>query len=72
MVVERLKLDRLTLDEARTIAAPILEVIHGLVQHMKVIMKGEKTGSARHDCLFSFLLDGKASINRAYNAQSMS
>lgn len=46
MVMERFKLDRLTLDEARTIAARILGLIHGLVRHMKVIMKGEQTDSA--------------------------
>jgi hypothetical protein len=44
MVVE--KLDRLTLDEAQTIAARILEVIYGLVRYMNVVMKGEQTDSA--------------------------
>jgi hypothetical protein len=43
MVVGRFKLDQLTLREARTSAARILEIIHGLVQHMKVNMKGEQT-----------------------------
>ncbi len=40
MVLERL--DLLTLDEARTIAAWILKVVHGLVLHMKC----EQTNSA--------------------------
>jgi hypothetical protein len=40
MVLERL--DLLTLDEARMIAARILEVVHGLVLHMKC----EQTNSA--------------------------
>lgn len=35
------RLDRLTLDEARTTAAQALEVVHGLVQHRRVIMDGE-------------------------------
>ena len=35
------RLDRLTQDEARATAAQVLEVIHGLVQGMKVIMCGE-------------------------------
>jgi hypothetical protein len=39
--MRRFKLDQLTLDEARTIAAWTLEIIHGLVQDMKVIIKGE-------------------------------
>jgi hypothetical protein len=46
LVVERFKLDQLTLDEARTVAPQILVLIHGLVQHMKAIMKalkGEQT-----------------------------
>jgi hypothetical protein len=35
------RLDRLTLDEARTTGAQTLEVVYGLVQHRKVIMDGE-------------------------------
>jgi hypothetical protein len=37
------RLDRLTIDEARTTAAQTLEVVHGLVQNMRVIMDGEQT-----------------------------
>ena len=37
------RLDRLTLDEARTTAAQTLEVVYGLVQNMRVIMDGEQT-----------------------------
>jgi hypothetical protein len=37
------RLDRLTLDEARTTAAQTLEVIYGLIQNMKVVIDGEKT-----------------------------
>jgi hypothetical protein len=37
------RLDRLTQDEARTTAAQTLEVVHGLVQNMKVFMDGEQT-----------------------------
>jgi hypothetical protein len=54
MVVERFKSDRLTLDEVRTIAARILEVIHGLVQQMRMIMKGEQTDSAFHPPIVDF------------------
>jgi len=32
------RLERLTVDEARTTAAQTLEVVHGLVQNMRVIM----------------------------------
>ena len=37
------RLDRLTQDEARTTAAQALEVVYGLVQHMRMIMDGEAT-----------------------------
>jgi hypothetical protein len=36
------RLDRLTQDEARTTAAETLEVVHGLVQNMRVVMDGEQ------------------------------
>ena len=36
------RLDRLTLDEARTTAVHTLEVIYGLVQNVRVVMDGEK------------------------------
>jgi len=35
------RLDRLTQDEARTTAAQTLEVVHGLVQNISVVMDGE-------------------------------
>jgi hypothetical protein len=37
------RLDRLTQHEARTTAAQTLEVVHGLVQSMSVVMDGEPT-----------------------------
>jgi hypothetical protein len=37
------RLDRLTLDEARTTAAQTLEVIYGLIQNMRVVIDGEQT-----------------------------
>jgi len=37
------RLDRLTCDKALTTAAHILEVIHGLIQGMKVVMDGGQT-----------------------------
>ena len=36
------RLDRLTRDEALTSAAQTLQVIHGLVQGMRVVMDGEQ------------------------------
>jgi len=36
------RLDRLTLDEARTTAAQSLETIYGLVQDMRMVMDGEQ------------------------------
>ena len=35
------RLDRLTLDEARTTAAQTLEVVYGLVQNLKGVISGE-------------------------------
>ena len=35
------RLDRLTLDEARTTATQTLDVVHGLVQNIRVVMNGE-------------------------------
>ena len=37
------RLDRLTVDEARTAAAQTLEVVYGLVQNMKLVIDGEQT-----------------------------
>ena len=36
------RLDRLTLDEARTTSAQSLEAIYGVVQNMRVVMDGEQ------------------------------
>ena len=36
------RLDRLTVDEARTTAAQTLEVVYGLVQNMKMVIDGER------------------------------
>jgi hypothetical protein len=36
------RLDRLTLDEARTTAAQSLQAVYGLVQNMRVVMDGEQ------------------------------
>ena len=37
------RLDRLTLDEARTTATQTFEIVHGLVQNMRVVIDGEAT-----------------------------
>jgi hypothetical protein len=42
------RLDRLTLEEARAAGAQTLEVVHGLVQHRRVVMDGENTTPVRH------------------------
>ena len=41
------RLDRLTVDEARTTATQTLDVVHGLVQNMRVVMNGEATLCSR-------------------------
>ncbi len=43
-----LKLDRLTLDEARTTGAQSLEVVYGLVRDMGQVMDGEKFYEVYH------------------------
>ena len=35
------RLDRLTLDEIRATGAQTLKIVHGLVQHRRVVMDGE-------------------------------
>jgi hypothetical protein len=35
------RLDRLTMEEARMTEAQILEVVHGLMNNMKIVMDGE-------------------------------
>ena len=67
------RLDRLTLDESRTTAMQTLEVVHGLVQNMRVIMDGEATlsGLMLMWGLTSCPLDGKASTDVIWDALSM-
>jgi hypothetical protein len=45
-VLERL--NRLTQDEAKLTAAQIFEVVHGLVQNMRVVVDGEQIYQACH------------------------
>ena len=40
------RLDRLTEDEARQTVAQVFEVVHGLVENMKVVMRSEQTYQA--------------------------
>jgi hypothetical protein len=42
------RLSRLTLDEAKLTAAQILEVVHGLVQNMRVVTDGEQIYQTCH------------------------
>jgi hypothetical protein len=37
------RLDRLTLDEARSTAMQTLEIVHGLIQNMRVVIDGAAT-----------------------------
>jgi hypothetical protein len=41
------RLDRLTLDEAHIAATQTLDVVHSLVQNMRVVMNGEATLCSR-------------------------
>jgi hypothetical protein len=42
------RLNRLTQDEAKLTAAQILEVVHGLVQNVRVVTDGEQIYQASH------------------------
>jgi hypothetical protein len=42
------RLDRLTQDEARQTVAQVLEIVHGLVENMKVVMDSEQILQACH------------------------
>ena len=42
------RLNRLTQDEAKLTAAQVLEVVHGLVQNMRVVTDGEQIYQACH------------------------
>ena len=58
------RLDRLTLDEARTTAEQTLEVVYGLMQNMRVVIDGEKPYWLVFSWpLRSFPVDGNASID---------
>ena len=58
------RLDRLTQDEARTTAAHMLAIVHGLVQNMRGFMDGEQSTRLVARCLkYPFCLDEKASID---------
>jgi hypothetical protein len=59
------RLDRLTLDEARSTAAQILDVIYGLVQNMRMVLDGEQIapGVLAMGRLITFPLDKPTSID---------
>jgi hypothetical protein len=42
------RLNRLTQDEAKLTAAQVLEVVHGLIQNMRVVTDGEQIYQACH------------------------
>ena len=62
------RLDRLTHDEARQTVAQILEVVHGLVENIKVVMDGEQIHQACRPLgvegiSLYFPVDGKVSVD---------
>ena len=67
------RLDRLTLDEARMTGAQTLQIIHGLVNNMKVVMDGMQAISACRELLIRLVCaDSKASMSDMRQALSMS
>ena len=67
------RLNRLTQDEAKLTAAQILEVVHGLVQNMKVVTDGEQIYQICHlpGVEYRSFLDGKASLDCVRNSLGM-
>jgi hypothetical protein len=61
------RLDRLTQEEGRMTVAQTLEVVHGLVNNVKIVMNGMQSflcGSLpRNSSIIVFVIDGKASID---------
>jgi hypothetical protein len=67
------RLDRLTLDEARLTGAQTLQVIHDLVNNMKVVMDGMQAISGCRQLLIRLVCaDSKASTSVIRQALSMS
>lgn len=67
------RLDRLTLDEARMTVTQTLQIIHGLVNNMKVVMDGMQAIFACRQLLIRLVwADGKASTSDIRKALSMS
>ena len=58
------RLDRLTQDEARMMEAHILEVVHGLMNNMKVVMDGERSSLLDSDHPIGLLSVRRRDINR--------
>ena len=63
------RLDRLTPDEARITATQTLDVVHGLIQNMRVVINGEATQWSRMSIqysVFNTLFYRRNSISRRY------
>ena len=67
------RLNRLTQDEAKLTAAQILEVVHGLVQNMRVVSDGEQIYQACHSLGVKYrsFPDGQASLDCVRNSLGM-
>jgi len=67
-----LRLDRLTLDEARATGAQTLEVVHGLVRHRRAVLDGKNTtlslSLVRYRRLIPVDLDDGASAGSVWRA----
>jgi hypothetical protein len=62
------RLDRLTLDEARLTIAQTLQVVHGLVNNVRVVMEGMRVLSAR--CQLLTCLSRRQGINKRHTTGS--
>ena len=60
------RLDRLTLDEARMTGAQTLQIIHGLVNNMKVVMDGMQTTVTCRQLLIRLWLGRRQGFNERH------
>jgi len=67
------RLDRLTQDEGRMTVAQTLEVVHGLMNNVKVVMNGTQSlfGRRRRASEVVVIVDGKASTDSIHKALGM-
>ena len=65
------RLDRLTVDEARMTGTQTLQVVHGLLSNMKLVMNGTPYTTVCYQRLIVVRIDSKASMDGLQQALGM-